>query len=75
MTNSYVNVQENLNRQLKQMLFFREETDSETIKKMEHAPLTNSGCESRMAQLDVRVTFSGGSAPIDTLSDKLLTSS
>ena len=37
---------------------------------MEHAPLTNSGCETRMAQLDVRLTFSGGSAPIDTLSDK-----
>jgi hypothetical protein len=42
----------------------------ETIKKMDHAPLTNSGCESRMAELDVRVNFSGGSAPIDTLSDK-----
>ena len=37
-------VKENLNRQLKQMLFFRDETDSETIKKMEHAPLTNSEC-------------------------------
>ena len=52
------------------MIFFKDEVDEETVEKMEHAPLTNSGCESRMAQLDVRVKFSGGSAPIDTLSDK-----
>ena len=63
-------VVENLERQLNQMIFFKDEADEETIKKMEHAPLTNSGCESRMAQLDVRVKFSGGAAPVDTISDK-----
>ena len=52
------------------MIFFEDKADEETIKKMEHAPFTNSGFESRMAQLDVRVKFSGGAAPIDTISDK-----
>merc|ERR1712121_198356 len=38
--------------------------------KMKYAPLTNLGCESRMAQFDNRVKFSRGFAPISTLSDK-----
>ena len=52
------------------MPFFRGEVDSQIKLKMKHAPLTNLGCESRMAQFDNRVKFSGGSAPIETLSDK-----
>ena len=52
------------------MSFFREEVDDHIKLKMKHAPLTNLGCESRMAQFDNRVKFSRGSAPISTLSDK-----
>ena len=67
-------VRENLERQLNMMTFYKDDIDSETLSKMKHAPLTNSGCESRMAQLDVRVKFSGGAAPLDTLSDKQIVS-
>ena len=63
-------VVDNIERQLNQMSFFREEVDNDTKLKMKHAPLTNLGCESRMAQFDNRVKFSRGSAPISTLSDK-----
>ena len=61
---------DNIERQLNQMAFFRGEIDIETQLKMKHAPLTNLGCESRMAQFDNRVKFSRGFAPISTLSDK-----
>lgn len=61
---------EALERQLSKMAFFRNESSPETIIKMLKAPLTNSGCESRLAQLDVRVDYCGGSAPINTISDK-----
>ena len=37
---------------------------------MKYTPLTSSGSQSRMAQLDVTVNFSGGAAPVDTISDK-----
>ena len=63
-------VLENLERQVGKVAFFRGETESELASKMEYAPLTNSGCESRMAELDVRVKYSGGSAPLTTISDK-----
>ena len=48
----------------------RGEVDTDTASKMKFAPLTNSGCESRMAVLDVTVNYSGGSAPVPTISDK-----
>ena len=41
---------------------------------MKLSPLTNSGCESHKAELDVRVKHSGGSAPLETLSDKQIVS-
>ena len=63
-------VVDNIERQLNQMPFFRGEIDNHTTLKMKHAPLTNLGCESRMAQFDNRDKFSRGSAPISTLSDK-----
>ena len=63
-------VVDNIERQLNQMVFFRGEVDNHTVSKMKHAPLTNLGCESRMAQFDNMVKFSGGSAHISTLSDK-----
>ena len=52
------------------MAFFRREVDTHTISKMKHAHLTNLGCENRMAQFDKMVKFSGGSAPVSTLSNK-----
>ena len=67
-------VKENLERQLNMMTFYKEDINTDTLAKMKHTPLTNSGCESRMAQLDVRVKFSGGAAPLDTLSDKQIVS-
>ena len=63
-------VVDNIERQLNQMAFFRGEIDIETQLMIKHAPLTNLGCESRMAQFDNRVKFSRGFAPISTLSDK-----
>ena len=67
-------VAENMERQLSRMTLFTEGVSDDLIEKMEHAPLTNSGCESKMADLDVRVRFSGGAAPITTISDKQVVS-
>ena len=39
---------------------------------MKYTPLSDSGCESRMAQLDVKVKFSGGASPLKTLGNKQL---
>ena len=70
-----IKIQENMERQLSQIAFFRDHLGSTaTVEKMRYTPLTNSGCESRMAQLDVKVKFSGGSAPVETLSDKQVVS-
>ena len=63
-----------LDRQLSKMVFFSGSVSDETLAKMDLAPLTNSGCESRQAELDVRVKHSGGSAPLETLSDKQIIS-
>ena len=63
-------VVENLERQLNKVAYMRGEVDTDTASKMKFAPLTNSGSESRMAELDVRVKYSGGSAPVPTISDK-----
>ena len=59
-----------MERQLSRMKLFSDNVPENIIEKMEHAPLTNSGRQSKMADLDVRVRFSGGSAPITTISDK-----
>ena len=56
------------------MKLFSENVPENIIEKMDYAPLTNSGCESKMADLDVRVRFSGGAAPITTISDKQVVS-
>ena len=54
-----------------QIVFFRDHLESPTTaSKMKYTPLTNSRSESRMAQLDVKVNFSGGAAPVDTISAK-----
>ena len=50
-----------IHRQVNQIVFFRDHLESPTTaSKMKYTPLTNSGSESRMAQLDVKVNFSGG---------------
>ena len=41
---------------------------------MKYTPLTNDACESQMAQLDVKVNYSGGAAPVETLCDKQILS-
>ena len=59
-------------RQMAEMEYLKDDTtiDTKIIEEMMYAPLTNSGCESRQANLDRRVKFSGGSTPLQTLSDK-----
>ena len=64
-----VKVHENLTIQINQVNFLNS-TSTYDDEKLQFAPLTNSGAESRFAQLDVKVKFSGGSAKLDTLSDK-----
>ena len=62
-----------LERQLSEMAFFRsgEGMDVEIDEdKMEFAPLTNLGCESEFAKLDVRIVASGGSTSVQTHSRK-----
>ena len=61
---------EGLERQLSKVGIFRGEFTQETLEKLKHAPLTNSGCESRQAQLDVRLKHSGGLAPLQNISNK-----
>ena len=59
-------------RQMDEVDYLREDTmvDQQIIQEMLYSPLTNSGCESRQANLDRRVKFSGGSTPLQTLSNK-----
>ena len=65
-------VVENVERQLSAIVFFQHDhqMDSEVLEKMKFTPLTNSACESRMAQLDVKIKVTGGSAPVQTISDQ-----
>ena len=57
---------------MEEVEYLKEESsvDEETVKKMMYSPLTNSGCESRQSNLDRRVKFSGGSTPLQTISNK-----
>ena len=59
-------------RQMDEVEFLRDDTtiDGKILEEMMYSPLTNSGCESRQANLDRRVKFSGGSTPLETLSNK-----
>ena len=61
-----------IRRQMDEVEFLRDDTsvDSKILEEMMYCPLTNSGCESRQANLDRRVKFSGGSTPLQTLSNK-----
>ena len=59
-------------RQMDEMEYLREDCSvgTETVQKMMYSLLTNSGCESRQSNLDHRVKFSGGSTPLQTISNK-----
>ena len=65
---------ETLERQLFEMDFFQNSDEAgpanSDVYKLEYAPLTNLGCESEFAKLDVRIVASGGSTTIQTHSRK-----
>ena len=65
---------ETLERQLSEMEFFQNSDEAgpanSDVSKLEYAPLTNLGCESEFAKLDVRIAASGGSTTIQTHSRK-----
>ena len=56
------------------MLINTENFQKFPLHKIKYTPLSNSECESLMAQLDVKVKFSGGAAPLKTLSNKQVVS-
>ena len=62
-----------IKRQLSQIAYFRDH-QGPTDHKVKYTPLTNDACESQMAQLDVKVNYSRGAAPVETLSDKQILS-
>ena len=61
-----------IRRQMDEVEYLREDStvDAKAIEEMMYCPLTNSGCESRQANLDRRVKFTSGSTPLQTLSNK-----
>ena len=64
-----------LKHQLDYMKFYREdsiEISDETLKKMDRAPLTNSGCESNFAQLDLECKRGSGQTTLQTMSNRHL---
>ena len=64
------NVVEGVENQLQKVTYFKKGVNQEVQEKMKHTPLTNSGCESRAAQLGVMTDFVWGSTSIETLSNK-----
>ena len=68
-------VHESLKHQLDYMAFYREDSEDDpisevTLKKLEEAPLTNSGCESNFAQLDLECRRGGGQTTLQTMSNR-----
>lgn len=63
----------NVKKQLSVMRYFDDDGDNEML--VSGCPLTNSGCESRNADLDVRLRASGGTTTVQTLSDKAVVKS
>ena len=65
---------ETLERQLSEIEFFQNSDEAgpakSDVSKLEYAPLTNLGCESEFAKLDVRIAVSGGSTAVQTHSCK-----
>ena len=59
-------------RQMDEVEFLRDDTtvNGKILGEMLYSPLTNSWCESRQANMDRIVKFSGGSTSLQTLSNK-----
>ena len=72
----FAKVYDSLKKQLDYMQFYKEDTEASdlseiTLKKMEEAPLTNSGCESNFAQLDLEFRrVGGGQTTLQTMSNR-----
>jgi len=73
----YSEVVTSITRQLSCMPYFDEGVEDDDYEErnmveeqMRWAPLTNLGCESKMAWLDNRIKVSGGSTSVQTLSEK-----
>ena len=68
-------VHESLRNQLNYMKYYREDSESDPIsdsvlKKLEQSPLTNSGCESNFAQLDLECRRGSGQTTLQTMSNR-----
>lgn len=63
-----VEITTGIERQLSSMDYFDDDADENEL--LQFAPLTNLGCESEVAALDVRLKVSGGTTTIQTLSNK-----
>ena len=66
---------DSLRNQLDYMKYFREDTEDEsmsedTLKKLDQAPLTNSGCESNFAQFDLECKRGSGQNTLNTMSNR-----
>ena len=55
---------------IRDAIFDEREESLVDVSKIAYAPLTNLGCESEFAKLDNRISISGGSTSIETLSRK-----
>jgi len=63
-----VEITTGIERQLSSMDYFDDDAGENEL--LQFAPLTNLGCESEVAALDVRLKVSGGTTTIQTLSNK-----
>ena len=72
----YTEILVTLERQLGEMSFFSSAIDQDSTAdmtlnpKLDHAPVTNLGCESEFAKLDNRIKITGGTTSVQTLSRK-----
>ena len=72
----HAKVHSSVKNQLDYMKFYREDIEEDelsgaTLRKMEEAPLTNSGCESNFAQLDLECRrVGGGQTTLQTMSNR-----
>ena len=65
------NILNGLKHQLDYMSFFREDTISQKVlDKIDESPLTNSGCESNFAHLDLECRRGAGQTMLQTMSDR-----
>ena len=73
----YAKAHSSLKNQLDYMKFFQEPSEDDpisnaTLKKMDEAPLTNTGCESNFAQLDLECRRGSGQTTLQTMSNRHL---